>query len=122
ACKLTRGAHGSGRGGGGMADRAHGSRVGPAPPRATARRRSRPESARMPRAKGGRMPGFLRHVFSSDGFMPHGHCFLWKPGLIWLHVSADVLIGLSYVAISLTLAYLVHRARRDIPFHWMLLA
>ena len=68
------------------------------------------------------MPGFLRHVFSSDGFMPHGHCFLWKPGLIWLHVSADVLIGLSYVAISLTLAYLVHRARRDIPFHWMLLA
>ena len=63
------------------------------------------------------MPGFLRRVFSSDGFLPHGHCFLWKPGLIWLHVSADVLIGLSYVAISLTLAYLVHRARRDIPFH-----
>src|SRR3989442_5801774 len=72
----------------------------------------------MPRAKGGRMPGFLRHVFSSDGFLPHGHCFLWKPGLIWLHVSADVLIGLSYVAISFTFAYLVHRARRDISFHY----
>jgi len=45
------------------------------------------------------MPEFLRRVFASDGFLPHGHCFLWKPGLVWLHVSADVLIGLSYVAI-----------------------
>src|SRR5882724_2457028 len=109
-------------GGGARQTASTGSGSGPAPPRATAQRRSRPGSARPPRAKGGRMPGFLRHVFSSEGFMPHGHCFLWRPGLIWLHVSADVLIGLSYVAISLTLAYLVHRARRDIPFHWMLLA
>jgi PAS domain S-box-containing protein len=33
-----------------------------------------------------------------------------------------MLIGISYVAISATLAYLVHRARRDIPFSWMFLA
>ena len=54
--------------------------------------------------------------------MPHGHCYLWKPGLVWLHVVSDALIGLAYVAISLTLAYLVLRARGDIPFHWVLLA
>ena len=61
-------------------------------------------------------------VVSARGFMPHGHCYAWKPGLVWLHVTSDVLIGLSYVAISATLAYLVYRARTDIPFHWMLLA
>jgi len=37
-------------------------------------------------------------------------------------VAADSLIGLSYVAISGTLGYLVYRARKDIPFHWMFLA
>ena len=32
------------------------------------------------------------------------------------------LIGLSYVAISTTLVYLIYRARRDIPFSWVFLA
>ena len=32
------------------------------------------------------MPDLLRHMVSSDGFMPHGHCYLWKPELVWLHV------------------------------------
>ena len=39
-----------------------------------------------------------------------------------LHVVADGLIWLSYVAISLTLVYLVYRTRREIPFSWMFLA
>jgi signal transduction histidine kinase len=67
------------------------------------------------------MPDFLRHVFQSDGFMPHGHCYLWRPGLVWLHVVSDFLIGLAYVAISATLANLVSRIR-NIPFNWMFLA
>jgi hypothetical protein len=37
-------------------------------------------------------------------------------------VTADSLIGLAYLAISATLAYLVYKARRDIPFHWIFLA
>src|SRR5262249_31916260 len=56
------------------------------------------------------------------GFMPHGHCYLWMPKLIALHVVSDSLIGTAYVAISVTLAYLVYRARHDIPFSWMFLA
>lgn len=44
------------------------------------------------------------------------------PGLVWTHVVADSLIGIAYLAISATLAYLVYKARRDIPFHWMFLA
>lgn len=55
-------------------------------------------------------------------FMTHRHCYLEISSLVYLHLSSDLLIGLSYVAISLMLAYLVYRARRDIPFHWVFLA
>lgn len=60
----------------------------------------------------------LRHFFSSDGFMPHGFCYLWNPALVWLHLVSDVLIALSYLSIPITLVYFV-RKRRDLPFHWM---
>ena len=66
------------------------------------------------------MPEFLSHLFASDGFMPHGHCYLWNPELVWLHVASDSAIALSYTSIPFTLTYLV-RKRRDIPFHWMFL-
>src|SRR5206468_2821558 len=67
-------------------------------------------------------PGLLQNTFVTDGFEPHGYCFLWEPRLVWLFVTSDTLIGLSYVAISLTLTYLVYKAQRDIPFHWVFLA
>jgi len=67
-------------------------------------------------------PEFWKTLVSTQGFMPHGHCYLWRPAVVRLHVGSDLLIGLSYVAISATLAYLVHKARREIPFHWMFLA
>ncbi|MBI3416865.1 MAG: PAS domain-containing protein [Verrucomicrobia bacterium] len=55
-----------------------------------------------------------------DEFMPHGHCYLWKPGLIWLHVASDTLIALAYYSIPLTLVYFV-RKRRDLPYPGMFL-
>ena len=55
-------------------------------------------------------------------FLPHSYCYLRNPALVWTHVVADSLIGSAYFAISLTLSYLVYKARRDIPFHWMFLA
>ncbi len=60
-------------------------------------------------------------VFQRIG-MPHEFCYLREPRLIWLHVTADLLIGLAYVCISATLAYLVFHASRDIPFNWVFLA
>ncbi|WP_421659256.1 hypothetical protein [Leptothermofonsia sp. ETS-13] len=57
-----------------------------------------------------------------NGFIPHGHCYLWKPSLVWLHLTSDSLIALAYIAISATQAYLVYETRREIPFHWMFLA
>ena len=57
-------------------------------------------------------------LFSSDGFMPHGMCYLWRPGILGLHVASDLLITASYFTIPFTLLYFV-RKRRDIPFNWM---
>jgi signal transduction histidine kinase len=57
-----------------------------------------------------------------DRFMPHAHCYLFNQKLMLLHGGSDLLIGLAYVSISATLTYLVFRARKDLPFHWMMLA
>lgn len=62
--------------------------------------------------------GFWRQLFGASDFMPHGFCYLWNTGLVWLHVISDSLIALSYLAISVLLLRLV-RKRRDIPFSWM---
>jgi signal transduction histidine kinase len=63
----------------------------------------------------------LRGLFSSQ-FLPHAYCYLYNRNLIALHVVSDAVIWLSYVAISLTLVYMVYRTRREIPFSWMFLA
>jgi PAS domain S-box-containing protein len=61
---------------------------------------------------------FLQQVFGAGDFMPHGYCYLWHPGLVWLHVISDSLIALSYFTIPFTLLWFV-RKRRDLPFSWM---
>ena len=54
--------------------------------------------------------------------MPHLYCYLGSTALAWTHAIADTLIGLAYVAISTTLAYLIHRRRSDLPFHGLFFA
>lgn len=51
--------------------------------------------------------------------MPHGHCFFWQPGLIWLHVTSDSLIALAYYSIPLTLLYFVKK-RRGLAVNWLI--
>ena len=67
------------------------------------------------------LPQTFRGMFSGQ-FLPHAYCYLYDKSLIALHVGSDTAIWLSYVAISLTLAYLVYRTRREMPFSWMFLA
>jgi len=50
--------------------------------------------------------------------MPHGHCYMWDPALIWLHVLSDGFIALAYYSIPITLIYFV-RKRKDLVFDWM---
>lgn len=54
----------------------------------------------------------------ADGFMPHGHCYLWTPELLWTYVIAESVIVLSYLSIALALWYFVGK-RRDLQFNWM---
>lgn len=64
------------------------------------------------------MLNILRTLLSSSPFVPHGHCYLWKTGLVWLNIISDALIGLSYYSIPLLLFYIV-RKRGDLPFDWL---
>lgn len=66
------------------------------------------------------MERILRTIFYGAWFMPHGHCYLWQPRLVGLHVISDVLIGTAYVLISLVLYALVRRIR--LPFSTMIVA
>lgn len=59
-------------------------------------------------------------LFSVNSFIPHGHCYLWKPGLVGLHIISDSLIALAYYSIPLTLISFV-RKRHDLPFDWVFL-
>lgn len=68
------------------------------------------------------IPGLISMIFSPGMFMPHAHCYLNDPRMLALQGVSDGLIGLAYMAISATLAYMVYVARRDIPFEWMFLA
>ncbi len=67
------------------------------------------------------LPQTVRGIFSEQ-FLPHVYCYLYDKKLIALHIGSDTAIWLSYVSISITLAYLVHRTRHEIPFSWMFLA
>jgi signal transduction histidine kinase len=60
------------------------------------------------------MGEFLRRLFDSD-FMPHGHCYYWRPEIVWLHVLSDSLIALAYYSIPIFLIAFI-RKRRDVPF------
>lgn len=51
-------------------------------------------------------------------YIPHGHCYLWKSGLVSLHAISDGLIALAYFSIPCTLGYFVFK-RKDLPYPWL---
>jgi len=65
------------------------------------------------------MINLLGWLFSSRNFIPHGHCFLWQPGTLWLNVGSDGLIAASYFAIPAALYYFVRRRKTEIPYLWV---
>jgi signal transduction histidine kinase len=64
------------------------------------------------------MWNYLSELWETSSLSPHGICLLWRPELIWTHVTADALIGLSYYSIPVALAYFVWH-RNDIVFGWV---
>jgi PAS domain S-box-containing protein len=63
------------------------------------------------------MQEFLASLFRSD-FLPHGVCYRWSPGVVWLHVVSDLLIALAYYFIPFALIYIARR-RTDLVYPWM---
>ncbi|GAA6614810.1 sensor histidine kinase [Scytonema sp. NUACC26] len=53
-------------------------------------------------------------------FIPHGHCYLWNPGLVWLHILSDSCIAIAYYSIPAVILYFVQK-RQDLPFSWIFL-
>ncbi len=63
----------------------------------------------------------LSWLFSTEQFMPHGHCYLWQPATLWLNVGSDALIATCYFAIPVVLYAYVRRRRFEIAFSWIAL-
>jgi PAS domain S-box-containing protein len=60
----------------------------------------------------------FNRLFEASGFMPHGHCFLWTPSLLWSYVVSDSVIAASYYSIPFALWYFVSK-RQDLPHRWV---
>ena len=63
---------------------------------------------------------FFSHWIVPSQFMPHGHCYLWSPTLLWLYVVSDTIIFISYYTIPVTLLYFLKK-RPDLQFNWVIL-
>ena len=59
------------------------------------------------------MPDLLSTFFANN-FIPHGHCYLWKPGLVWLHLTSDVVTTLAYYLVAFAIVYFTNQ-RKDLP-------
>ncbi|MCW5634017.1 MAG: PAS domain S-box protein [Rubrivivax sp.] len=66
------------------------------------------------------MGEWLSNVLGASGFLPHGYCFTWSPGVLWSMVGADAVIAASYYSIPLALVQLSRR-RPDVQFGWLLM-
>lgn len=62
----------------------------------------------------------LQRFLDTAGFMPRWVCGQWSPAEGWLHIAADIVIWLSYLAIPCVLVHFV-RKRRTLPFRTVFL-
>ena len=60
----------------------------------------------------------LVSLLGRNGFLPHGYCFTWTPGLLWAMVSSDAVIAASYFSIPVALlSYVRRRPKSDM--NWL---
>ncbi|XHX78761.1 MAG: PAS domain-containing protein [Stenomitos frigidus ULC029] len=64
------------------------------------------------------MLNLIHPLVGASSFIPHGHCYLWKPTLVWLHLASDLLTALAYYSIPILLIDFAHK-RKDLPFRWL---
>lgn len=61
------------------------------------------------------MRDIITKLLFPDTYIPHGHCYLWQPSLMWLHIISDAFIALAYYSIPIILLYFVYK-RQNMPF------
>lgn len=54
--------------------------------------------------------------FFNNNYMPHGHCYLWQPSILWTNVIADLVIAIAYFSIPFAIM-LFAKKRPDIKYH-----
>jgi PAS domain S-box-containing protein len=60
----------------------------------------------------------LVSLLGRNGFLPHGYCFTWSPGLLWSMVGADAVIAAAYFSIPVaTMSYV--RRRPEASANWL---
>ena len=65
--------------------------------------------------------GLVGSLFSTD-YMAHRYCYMLQPGLVWTNAISDGLIWVSYIAIAVGLAALLHKTRALLAFRWVFVA
>ncbi|MBO9703613.1 MAG: PAS domain S-box protein [Sporocytophaga sp.] len=61
----------------------------------------------------------LRKLFESN-FMPHGHCYFWKPEIYLTNAISDSIIAIAYFTIPFSIVYIV-KVRKDFKYYWLLI-
>ncbi|QTH63562.1 PAS domain-containing protein [Psychrosphaera ytuae] len=59
-------------------------------------------------------PNSLSSFFTGQ-YMPHGHCYMWQPHILWTNVISDLLIAAAYFSIPLAIV-IFSRRRPDIGY------
>jgi HAMP domain-containing protein len=54
--------------------------------------------------------------FANPNFMPHGHCYMWRPDILWTHVISDLTIGIAYYLIPTILGILLYKRKETVPY------
>lgn len=54
--------------------------------------------------------------FFSGSYMPHGHCYLWQPHILWTNVISDFLIAVAYFSLPIAIM-LFSSKRKDIGYN-----
>src|SRR5215204_163269 len=64
------------------------------------------------------MQPVVEYLFGAASFVPHGYCLLWRPDLVALHATADLVTAAAYFSIPAALLVLRQR-RADLEYSWM---
>lgn len=60
----------------------------------------------------------MNEFFDFQRFMPHGHCYLWRPDILWTSVISNAIIAIAYFSIPFCLLIFISR-RQLSQYAWL---